>query len=199
MKTVFAPFQQKRLRICGILAAGAMAAGSLSAQSPAPRIRTEISSSATSIIKGSLHPLAQQRNDVGRMPADTRLTGISIYFNRSAAQQADLQALLAAQQDPSSPQYHQWLTPDQFAARFGMAQSDIDAVEAWLQQQGFSIDSVARSRNMIRFSGTAGPGGAGLLHPDALLQGCGREALRARNGPFGSISGSACWLRAFAT
>ncbi len=100
MKTIFAPFQQKRLRICGILAAGAMAAGSLSAQSPAPRIRTEISSSATSIIKGSLHPLAQPQNDAGRMPADTRLTGISIYFNRSAAQQADLEALLAAQQNP---------------------------------------------------------------------------------------------------
>ena len=37
-----------------------------------------------------------------------------------------------------------------------MAQSDFDKVQTWLQQQGFSIDSVARSRNMIRFSGTAG-------------------------------------------
>ena len=37
-----------------------------------------------------------------------------------------------------------------------MSQADIDKVEAWLQQQGFSIDSVSRSRNMIRFSGTAG-------------------------------------------
>src|SRR5260370_17575145 len=89
------------------------------------------------------------------MPGNTRLNGMSIYFNRSAAQQADLEALIAAQQDPSSPQYHQWLTPDQFASRFGMAQSDIDKVQSWLQQQGFSIDSVARSRNMIRFSGTA--------------------------------------------
>ena len=51
--------------------------------------------------------------------------------------------------------YHQWLTPDQFAARFGVADSDIAAVENWLQLQGFSIDSVARSRNRINFSGTA--------------------------------------------
>lgn len=90
------------------------------------------------------------------MPSNTRINGISLYFNRSAAQEIDLQTLIAAQQDPASPLYHHWLTPDQFAARFGMAQSDIDAVQTWLQQQGFSIDSIARSRNMIRFSGTVG-------------------------------------------
>jgi subtilase family serine protease len=90
------------------------------------------------------------------MPGDTRLNGMSIVFNRSAAQEADLEALLAAQQDPNSALYHQWLSPDQFAARFGMAQSDIDKVQTWLEQQGFSVDSVARSRNMIRFSGSTG-------------------------------------------
>jgi len=78
---------------------------------------------------------------------------MSIVLGRSAAQQADLEALIASQQDPSSPLYHQWLTPDQFANRFGMARSDIEKVKAWLEQQGFSVDSVARSRTFIRFSG----------------------------------------------
>ncbi|HEY1897771.1 MAG TPA: protease pro-enzyme activation domain-containing protein, partial [Terracidiphilus sp.] len=154
MKNVFAPFQQGTFRLCAMLVACTMMAGLLGAQSPARRIRAEITRSEMSPLQGSQHPLALPQNDAGRMPADTRLDGISLYFNRSAAQQADLEALLAAQQDPSSPQYHQWLTPDQFAARFGMAQSDIEQVQAWLQQQGFSIDSTARSRNMIRFSGT---------------------------------------------
>jgi subtilase family serine protease len=133
-----------------------MTAALLGAQSPAPRIPSEVTSSQQSPLRGSLHPFAQAQNDTGRMPGASRLSGISLYFNRSATQQADLEALLAAQQDPSSPQYHRWLTPDQFAARFGMAQSDIEKVQNWLQQQGFSIDSVARSRNMIRFSGTVG-------------------------------------------
>jgi subtilase family serine protease len=88
------------------------------------------------------------------MPADTRLEGISIVFNRSAAQEASLQALIAAQQNPASPQYHQWLSPDQFAARFGMADADLSKVQNWLEQQGFSIDSVARSKNAIHFTGT---------------------------------------------
>ena len=129
-------------------------AGQLGAQAPRARITAEITNSEQTTLQGSLHPFATPGNDAGLMPGNVRLGGISMYFNRSAAQQADLEALLAAQQNPLSPQYHQWLNPDQFAARFGMAQSDIDKVQSWLQQQGFSIDSVARSRNMIRFSGT---------------------------------------------
>src|ERR1035438_10316168 len=141
-------------RIWGWFAACALAATTLGAQTPAPRLQAEISSSSASTLKDSLHPLAQAQYDSGRVPADTRLNGISIVFNRSAAQQADLEALIAAQQNPSSPLYPQWLNPDQFAARFGMAQSDLNKVQTWLEQQGFSIDSVARSRNMIRFSGS---------------------------------------------
>jgi subtilase family serine protease len=147
---------QLGLAVWGGLAACALATATLAAQTPAPRIRAEISSSAVATLPGSLHPLAQARFDTGRMPANTPLKGMSLVFSRSAAQQADLDALLAAQQNPSSPLYHQWLSPDQFAARFGMAQADIDKVQNWLQQQGFSIDAVARSRNMIRFSGTTG-------------------------------------------
>lgn len=144
-----------RLRLaCAILALGSLFASTASAQS-APRIRTEISSSSAVPLPGSLHPLAQPQFDVGRLPSDTRLAGISIVFNRTPAQQADLDNLIAAQQNPASPLYHQWLTPDQFAARFGMPQSDLAKVQSWLEQQGFAIDSVSRSRNVIRFSGTA--------------------------------------------
>ncbi len=145
-----------RLWLCAWIAACAFAATTLAAQTPAARIRAEVSNSQMSPLKGSQHPLAQSQNDAGRMSSDARLKGMSIVFNRSAAQQADLEALIAAQQDPASPLYHQWLNPDQFAARFGMAQSDIDKVQGWLEQQGFSIDSVARSKNLIRFSGTVG-------------------------------------------
>lgn len=94
--------------------------------------------------------------DAGRMPANTTLNGVSIIFNRSPEQQAALEKLLAAQQDPSSPQFHKWLNPEQFGARFGMAQSDISKVQTWLEQQGLSVDRVARSRNTIRFTGTVG-------------------------------------------
>jgi subtilase family serine protease len=157
MKTVVVSLQQKVLCLCGLAVAGVLLTGLLGAQAPTPlkaRIQSEIASSQHTMLQGSLHPLARAENDAGRMPATARMNGVSLYFNRSAAQQRDLEALLAAQQDPTSPQYHHWLTPDQFAARFGMAQSDLDKVQSWLEQQGFTVDSVARSHNMIRFSGT---------------------------------------------
>jgi subtilase family serine protease len=156
MKTMFALSRQPRLRMCGMLAACVLTASSLSAQSPLPRIHNEVNSSATTVVRGSQHPLALPQYDAGRMPSGTRMNGVTLYFSRSAAQQAALNALLAAQQDPSSPQYHKWLTPEQFGAQFGMAQSDIEKVKAWLEQQGFAVGSVMRSATGIRFSGTVG-------------------------------------------
>src|ERR1700739_5099481 len=152
----------KRLQVCGWIAACALATTAAVAQTPAPRISGEVSNSQMSLLKGSQHPLALPQYDAGRMPADTKLNGMSLAFNRSAAQAADLESLIAAQQNPASPLYHQWLNPDQFAARFGMAQADIDKVETWLQQQGFSIDSVARSKNRIRSPGNGGQEGPGF-------------------------------------
>jgi hypothetical protein len=125
------------------------------AQRPQERITTAITASSRVTLAGSHPPVARAENDAGMLPVSTPLNGVSIAFSRSAAQEADLQALLVAQQDPSSSQYHQWLTPDQFAARFGMADSDIAKVQAWLTQQGFTVNAVSRSRNRITFSGTA--------------------------------------------
>jgi subtilase family serine protease len=147
--------------MAAVLAAGVfptrtMAQTGSKSASPAARISAEISGSERSQLPGSQHPLAQATYDSGRVAAGTRLQGISIYFSRTQSQEADLQKLLAAQQDPSSSQYHKWLTPEQFASRFGMADADIAKVQSWLEQQGFSVDSVARSKNMIRFSGTVG-------------------------------------------
>lgn len=147
---------QGTLQVCGLVSACALAITALTAQTPAPRIRSEITSGEMTPLAGSQNPLAQTRFDAGRVPADVRLNGMTIFFNRSAQQEADLQALIQAQQNPTSPQYHKWLTPDEFAARFGMAQSDIEKVQTWLQQQGFAIDSVNRSHNAIHFSGSTG-------------------------------------------
>ncbi|HEX4489279.1 MAG TPA: S53 family peptidase, partial [Terriglobales bacterium] len=58
-------------------------------------------------------------------------------------------------QDPHSPNFHNWLTPQQYADRFGMTQSDVNKVTRWLQSHGLHVDRVATSRNQIYFSGTA--------------------------------------------
>jgi subtilase family serine protease len=77
-------------------------------------------------------------------------------FRLSASQQADMQELLREQQDRSSPNYHRWLTPEQYAARFGMTSNDLAKVTSWLQSQGLTVNSLSRNRNEISFSGSVG-------------------------------------------
>lgn len=77
-------------------------------------------------------------------------------LKRTSEQEAELRALLDSQQTKGSSAYHQWLTPAQFGKRFGPAQSDIAAVEAWLESQGFKVESVSNGKTAIEFSGTAG-------------------------------------------
>ena len=126
------------------------------AQQMTGRIAAEIDNHARTTIAGTHPAMVRRAKDMGSVVPNLQLHGMSLVFNRSRAQEAGLQALIAAQQTPGSPLYHQWLTPDQFAARFGMAASDLAKVESWLEEQGFSIDGVSRSRDRIRFSGTAG-------------------------------------------
>ena len=65
----------------------------------------------------------------------------------------DLAALIAAQQDPASPDYHRWLTPDEFAARFAPSADDYTRVVDWLQRQGFVVRPKV-SATRIDFGGT---------------------------------------------
>jgi hypothetical protein len=125
------------------------------AQGPTPRLGKGITDTARVVLSESRTPRLDAAQDLGPVSPDVGVPGITLVFRRSATQQAALEALLAAQQDPASSLYHRWLTPESFAARFGVADSDIVAAESWLISHGFHIDNVARSRDRITFSGTA--------------------------------------------
>jgi subtilase family serine protease len=127
---------------------------SVSSAAVPDRITAEINSSEMVALKGNVHGLAQPRFDLGRADASKLLHGVTLAFRPSTTQQQDLNNLLAQQQDRSSPNYHKWLTPTQFADRFGMTRGDIQRVTAWLQSQGFAVTAVANSRNEISFDGT---------------------------------------------
>lgn len=119
------------------------------------RIAQEVSRSQMTVLRGNVHPLAQIEFDRGRVEPDMPMQGVSITFSLSPAQQAALQGLLAAQQEPASPLYHKWLTPEEYAARFGMSQNDLDKVSQWLKSEGFTDLSIPRGRRSIAFNGTA--------------------------------------------
>ena len=120
------------------------------------RISARIDDTNRVTLHGNVNPLAQPRFDQGAVPPSLNLRGMMLVLKPSDAQQAALDQFLAEQQNPSSPNYHKWLTPQQYADRFGASQSDIAKITAWLQSQGFTVDSVANGRNWVRFSGSAG-------------------------------------------
>src|ERR1017187_2889481 len=98
---------------------------------------------------------AQPGDDRGRVDSSLKLGYMTLLTVPSASQQKALNQLLSQQQDPRSPLYHMWLTPEQYADRFGLSPNDIQKLTAWLQSQGFTVVNVARGRNFIVFSGTA--------------------------------------------
>src|SRR5258708_12448012 len=101
------------------------------------------------------HPLARAEFDQGRVEGSMRINRASMVFKLSPAQQADLGKLLAEQQDPHSANYRKWLTPEQYAARFGISDSDLAQVATWLKSQGLTVDGFSRGRTQVFFSGTA--------------------------------------------
>jgi len=119
------------------------------------RIPGRIGSSGRAVLRGNVHPKAQPQYDSGRVEPDLKMSLITLAFKPSPAQQAALNALLAEQQDRSSPNYHRWLTPEQYADQFGLSHEDFDKIMSWLQSCSLSIDYSARGRNSISFSGTA--------------------------------------------
>ena len=119
------------------------------------RVVQALDASESRAVAGNVHRFARPEFDQGRAAGEMMLHRMALIFKASAAQQADLDALLLEQQNPVSPFYHQWLTPEQFADRFAVSESDIAKVADWLQAHGFAVDEIARSRTYVAFSGTA--------------------------------------------
>jgi subtilase family serine protease len=117
------------------------------------RITRAIDERETVVLQGNVRPQLRVATDQGRMDGGRMLRGVSLVFKRSPEQDAALQKLLDEQQDQSSPNYHKWVTPEEYADRFGLSQDDLATVTSWLQQQGFTVDRVARGRTQVWFSG----------------------------------------------
>ena len=122
---------------------------------PSDRINRAIDDSVTVARTGNRHPMARPEFDRGVAPAATRMNRMVLVLEPDEAQKAALEALLAAQQDPESPEYRQWLTPESFGQRFGVSEHDYNQVAEWLQSHGFDVEPAAASRREIVFSGTA--------------------------------------------
>ncbi len=115
----------------------------------------EIDNSSYTAIRGNVRPEAQPQYDRGPVEDSFRLNNVIMTFKLAADQEAALEKLLAQQLDNTSPNYHRWLTPEEFADRFGLSSDDMGRIVSWLEDQGFTINLAARGRTWVSFSGAA--------------------------------------------
>ncbi len=112
-----------------------------------------VSSSAlaqTDVVVARNHPkLAETMISSGRLEASRTL---SMSVTLALSNRDQLEQLLADQQNPASPEYHHFLTPEEFAARFGP--TDFDAVREWLTAEGFTVTATNTGTRVIQFTGT---------------------------------------------
>jgi Pro-kumamolisin, activation domain len=91
-------------------------------------------------LAGNVRPEANAANDLGRVPDNFPMEHMFIQLQRPPTEEAALQQLIDQLHDPNSPNFHQWLTPEQFGTRFGPAASDVQRITSWLQGQGFRVN-----------------------------------------------------------
>jgi hypothetical protein len=125
------------------------------AASPRVLITQQVNDKNLVVLHGNTRPELSASTDRGAVPDGFALNHLWLLLRRPADRQRALQSLLDQQQDPASPNFHHWLSAQQFGEQFGPAQQDIDTVSAWLKAHGFSVNLVYPSRMVIDFSGTA--------------------------------------------
>lgn len=121
-----------------------------------PQITQPVDNQNRITLHGNVRPMPKRARDLGAVDINTPASRVLLLLKRPAGQEAALQQYIAAAHTPGSGSYHRWLTPAQIGSEFGPAESDVQAVVAWLQSQGFVVARVSAARTTIEFSGTAG-------------------------------------------
>src|SRR2546430_1294308 len=127
--------------LCVVAAAMICALGSASAargQAVKPRLVTQaVDESNRVTMRGNVHPFARAEFDQGAITDTQSVNRIYLLLNRSAEQQAALDKLMREQVDAGSANFHKWLTPEEYGAKFGPADEDVAAGGSWRAAQGF--------------------------------------------------------------
>ena len=110
-------------------------------------------SGTTSMVRVGTTPRAPAgATNAGAMSPSTSVSGTVVLKPRD---NAALQRFIAQVTDRSSPAFHQYLSPGEFASRFGPSQATIDAVRSQLQSDGLIVKSVASDGMFVTFFGSA--------------------------------------------
>jgi subtilase family serine protease len=150
MKAIFSLHRQYRLA----LACAALLLPGLTHGQTAPLIIQPVDAARRQVLSHTVHPLVKSATDLGRANSSLAMKDMLLMLQPPSSKKA-IEQYVKDLHNPSSPSFHKWLTPQQYAAKFGAAAADVTAVSGWLTSSGFTVEHVSRANNLIRFSGTA--------------------------------------------
>ncbi len=120
-----------------------------------PRVTQSVDETNRVALAGNTRPEARSAKDRGAVANDFPMEHMLLQLKRSPEQEQAVQQFIDELQIKSSPNFHHWLSAQEFGERFGLAQPDLDAVTRWLESHGFRVNVVYPSGMLIDFSGTA--------------------------------------------
>jgi hypothetical protein len=120
------------------------------------RVTQNIDEADRVALRGNTHPEAKAENDRGAAREDLPMEHMLLQLKRSPEEEQALQRFLDELHTKGSPNFHRWITAQEFGERFGLAKQDLDTITGWLESHGFKVNVVYPSGMVIDFSGTAG-------------------------------------------
>ena len=101
-------------------------------------------------LSGHVPAAVSQLQPTGLLPAATNL---HLAIGLPLRNKASLTSLLQQVYDPASPNYHLYLTPEEFTAQFGPTEQDYQKVIDFALANGLSVDNTYPNRMLLGVSG----------------------------------------------
>src|ERR1035438_6044491 len=134
----------------------AMFAKVMTLAQPEIRVTKKVDNSKRTLLRGHTPGVLRSATKLGRVDPSTKAEQLILVLKSSPGQEREARRIIDEQQDQRTVNFHQWMKPEEFGEHFGVHDSDIESVKSWLTSQGFSVDSVNKSKRSIRFTGTVG-------------------------------------------
>ncbi|GHO43369.1 S53 family peptidase [Ktedonospora formicarum] len=102
-------------------------------------------------LSGHMAPLLKKYKP---MHASNGQQTLNLAISLNLRNSSELDALLAAQNNPHSPLYHHYLTSQEFAQRFSPTRQEVQRVTAYVRANGLRVTGISSNNQLINVSGT---------------------------------------------